>query len=437
MALLQLPFIRFLKLVYFWDLLKTVMEYTKHCLENGLRILVNRDNSSPMVAMNILYDIGSRDEDPNLTGFAHLFEHLMFGGSSNIPDFDSPLQLAGGENNAFTNSDYTDYHLTLPFQNLETGFWLESDRMNALAFSKDSLNVQKKVVIEEYRQRYLNQPYGDAWLYLKPLAYRVHPYLWSTIGKEIRHIEEARMEDVKNFFYSHYAPNNAILALSGPIQPDEAFQMAEKWFGPIASRTIKPRNLPVEPIQQEYRFQKVESHVPSPAIYMAWHMGDRFSREYYVLDLLSDILSNGMSARLFLRLVKDQKLFSDIDAYITGDRDPGLFVICGRLSNGVNPETGIKAIQDEICSLIDGPIEERELNKVKNRAESQFLFGNMNVQNKAMNLAYFEWLGDAGWMDREMDLIRSVTIPEIKTVAQSIFRDTNCSCLVYANKEEE
>jgi len=413
------------------------MEYTKHRLNNGLRILVNSDNSSPMVAINILYDIGARDEDPGLTGFAHLFEHLMFGGSVNIPEYDSPLQLAGGENNAFTNNDYTDYHLTIPYQNLETGFWLESDRMNELAFSQDSLDVQKKVVIEEYRQRYLNQPYGDAWLFLKPLAYKVHPYLWPTIGKEIRHIEEARLEDVKNFFFSHYAPNNAILTLSGSIKPDEAFTMSEKWFGPISSRNIKPRNITPEPVQTEYRYQEVERPVPSPAVYLAWHMGDRVSREYYVLDLLSDIFSNGMSARLFLRVVKDQKLFSDIDACITGDRDPGLFVISGRLANGISPESGIKAIREEISRIIDGPVEERELNKVKNRAESQFLFSNMNVQNKAINLAYFEWLGDAGMISRELELLRSVTVAEIKETARSLFRESNCSCLVYRNKGEK
>jgi len=413
------------------------MEYTKYTLENGLRIIVNSDYSSPMVAMNILYDIGARDEDPSLTGFAHLFEHLMFGGSVNIPDYDSPLQLAGGDNNAFTNNDYTDYHLTIPYQNLETGFWLESDRMNKLAFSRKSLDVQKKVVIEEYRQRYLNQPYGDAWLYLKPLAYKVHPYLWPTIGKEISHIDDARLEDVKSFFFSHYAPNNAILTLSGSIKPGEALGLAKKWFGPLSSRKIKARNIPAEPVQTEYRHQEIERPVPSPAVYLAWHMGDRFSRQYYVTDLLSDILSNGMSARLFLRLVKDQKLFSDIDAYITGDRDPGLFVISGRLANGIKPGSGIRAILDETNRIIDGPVEERELSKVKNRAESQFLFSNMNVQSKALNLAYFEWLGDAGMISREMELIRSVTVAEIKETARNLFRESNCSCLVYLNKGEK
>jgi predicted Zn-dependent peptidase len=384
-----------------------------------------------MVAMNILYDIGARDEDPAQTGFAHLFEHLMFGGSANIPDYDSPLQLAGGDNNAFTNNDYTDYHLTIPFQNLETGFWLESDRMNELDFSQESLDVQKKVVIEEYRQRYLNQPYGDAWLHLKPLSYKAHPYRWPTIGREISHIENAVLDDVRNFFYRHYAPNNAVLALSGAIGTDEALKMAEKWFGPVPARQIHPRSLPVEPVQTEYRHLELERPVPSAAVYLAWHMGDRFSRDYYVLDILSDILSNGMSARLFLKLVKDRKLFSDIDAYITGDHDPGLFVISGRLASGVNPGAGIAAINDELAAILSGPISERELNKVKNRAESQFIFSNMNVQSKAMNLAHFEWLGDAALIGMEMDKLRSVTVQEIRDTAERIFVKTNCSCLVY------
>jgi predicted Zn-dependent peptidase len=308
--------------------------------------------------------------------------------------------------------------------------------MEELAFSKESLDVQKKVVIEEYRQRYLNQPYGDAWLFLKPLAYKVHPYLWPTIGKEIRHIEDARLEDVRNFFYSHYAPKNAILSLSGSIRPDEAMKLAGKWFDPIPARVISERRIPAEPEQTEYRYLEVHRPVPSPAVYLAWHMGDRFSREYYVLDLVSDILSNGMSARLFLHLVKDRKLFSDIDAYITGDRDPGLFVISGRLAGGIVPEAGIKAILEEIGRIMDGPIEERELNKVKNRAESQFLFSNMNVQNKAMNLGYFEWLGDAGLIDREMDQVRSVTVQEIRDTSRRVFRNSNCSCLVYLTNGE-
>jgi zinc protease len=412
------------------------MESTRILLKNGLRILVNSDFSSPMVAMNILYGTGARDEDPERTGFAHLFEHLMFGGSANIPDYDMPLQLAGGENNAFTNNDYTNYYLTVPAQNLETGFWLESDRMNLLDFSQESLDVQKKVVIEEYRQRYLNQPYGDAWLLLRPLAYRVHPYRWATIGKEIAHIENATLGDVRQFFFSHYAPDNAILSLSGPVNPGEVEKLAVKWFDPIPARGVRKADLPAEPAQEAYRYQETKRNVPGTALYLAWHMGDRLSRDYYVLDILSDILSNGMSARLFLRLVKERKLFSDIDCFITGDRDPGLFVISGRLANGTGHEAGIKAIQEEIGRAMSEKVGQRELDKVKNRAESQFLFANMNVQSKAMNLAYFEWLGDASMINGEMERTRSVSADEILDTANRIFTDDNCSCLVYLNKDK-
>lgn len=407
------------------------MEYTRHILNNGLTVIVHSDHSSPMVAMNLLYGVGSRDEDPALTGFAHLFEHLMFGGSVNVPDYDTPLQVAGGENNAFTSNDYTNYYLTVPWQNLETGFWLESDRMLELDFSQESLDVQKKVVIEEFRQRYLNQPYGDAWLLLRPLAYQVHPYRWPTIGMDISHIEGANLEDVKSFFYSHYAPNNCILTLAGSIDVDPAFRLAEKWFGPIPARDVPVRDLPAEPPQNGYRYLEKKGNVPSPAIYMAFHMNDRLSRGYYQNDLISDILSSGMSARLFLNLVKDRKLFSDVDAYITGDRDPGLFVISGRLADQVSPDSGIKGIWDELDKICSVAVGKRELDKVINRMESHLLFNNMNVLNKAMNLAYYQWIGDPGMLSRELETYRSVTAVELQTAAAGLFRKENCSCLVY------
>ncbi|MFO7615858.1 MAG: pitrilysin family protein [Bacteroidales bacterium] len=406
------------------------MDFTKITLDNGLPVLVHRDPSSPMVALNLLYRVGARDEDPGRTGFAHLFEHLMFGGSANIPDFDIPLQHAGGENNAFTNNDITNYYLSLPPQNLETGFWLESDRMNELDFSGESLEIQKKVVIEEFRQRYLNQPYGDAWLLMRPLAYQVHPYRWATIGMDVSHIAGASLEEVKSFFFSHYAPNNAILSLAGNISPDEAFRLAEKWFGPIPSRQIRQRNLPEEPPQEEYRYQEVERKVPYPAIYLAYHMGSRTSRSFYVNDLISDVLSSGMSSRFLLNLIKGRRLFSDLDAYITGDRDPGLFIISGRLADGVTPEEGLAGINEEIVKIISEAVTERELEKVLNRMESHLLFSRINILNQAMNLAYYEWLGDASMMAAEMDLYRSVTRAEIQAEAGRIFTAGNCSCLV-------
>lgn len=407
------------------------MEYTRHTLGNGLTVITHTDNTSPMVAVNLLYNVGARDEDPTLTGFAHLFEHLMFGGSVNIPDYDTPLQNAGGENNAFTNNDYTNYYLTLPYQNMETAFWLESDRMLELDFSEESLAVQKKVVSEEYRQRYLNQPYGDAWLLLRDLAYTTHPYKWPTIGKEIRHIEEARLSDVKSFFYSHYAPNNAILTVTGHVTPDESLHLAEKWFSPVPARRVPVRNLPVEPAQQEARQLEKSGNVPGPAIYMAFHIGDRLSRNYYLNDLLSDILSSGMSARLFLNLVKDKKLFSDLDAYITGDRDPGLFIVSGRLSEGIKPEHAIKEIWRELEKLTETTVQPRELEKVLNRMESHLVFNNMNILNKAMNLAYYQWLGDPGMLRKEPEIYRSVSAAELQAAAAEVFRPENCSTLIY------
>ena len=410
------------------------MEYTRETLDNGLIVITNRDTTSPMVAVNLLYGVGARDEDPDLTGFAHLFEHLMFGGSVNIPDYDTPLQMAGGENNAFTNNDYTNYYLTLPAQNLETAFWLESDRMLELDFSEESLSVQKKVVTEEFRQRYLNQPYGDSWLKLRPLAFTTHPYRWPTIGKEIRHIEEAKLDDVRSFFFSHYAPNNAILSLSGNIVHSEIMDLANKWFGPIPKRKVPQRNLPAEPEQINPRYLETKGNVPGPALYMAFHMGDRLSREYYLCDLLSDILSSGMSARLFLNLVKSRKLFSDIDAYITGDRDPGLFIVSGRLADGVEPATGQTAVWDELTRLTVETIGERELNKVLNRMESNLIFHNLSILNKAMNLGYYEWLGNPALFDMELAKYRSIGPDELLQSAARIFRPENCSTLVYLSE---
>ena len=292
-----------------------MVNFRKFTLENGLRVLVHEDKSTPLVAMNILYDVGSRDEDPEMTGLAHLFEHLMFGGSVNIPDYDTPLQLAGGENNAFTNNDITNYYLTVPAQNIETGFWLEADRMAGLDFSQKNLDNQKNVVIEEFKQRYLNQPYGDVMLKLRPLAYKIHPYRWPTIGKDVKDIENASLGMIKEFFFAHYAPNNAILTLTGNITYDLAYDLTNKWFGPIEKRNIKVRNLPSEPPQNEKRILTIEGNVPSSALYKVWHIGPRLSDDFYTLDLITDILSGGESGRLNIELVREKKLFSEINAY--------------------------------------------------------------------------------------------------------------------------
>lgn len=415
------------------------MEIFKDILDNGLKIIVNPDYSSPLVAMNLIYDVGSRDEDPEMTGFAHLFEHLMFGGSANIPSFDQPLQEAGGENNAFTNNDLTNFYISMPSQNIETAFWLESDRMLGLNFSEEGLAVQKKVVIEEFRQRYLNQPFGDAWLHLRPMAYKEHPYRWPTIGREISHIEKARLEDVRNFFYRHYAPNNAILSLCGSINPDEAFLLARKWFGPIEKREVQVRDLPVEPAQLAGERKILNQNVPTESIYMAFHMPGRMSDSFYTTDLISDILAGGNSSRLTQLLVKDKELFSQIDAYITGDHHPGLFVITGKPVPGTGTETAEKEIWKILNDIASEKIPEAEIEKVKNKFEANFIYGQAGILNKAMSLGYFEWLGSAGLITMEVQKYRSAGGKEINEVARQIFRPENCSTLLYhsINKNNE
>jgi zinc protease len=313
-----------------------MIKYNRFTLDNGLRVLVHEDKSSPLVAMNILYDVGSRDEDHELTGLAHLFEHLMFGGSVNIPEYDTPLQMVGGDNNAFTNNDITNYYLTIPSENIETGFWLESDRMLELDFSQKNLDTQKNVVIEEYNQRYLNQPYGDAILKIRPLAYKVHPYRWPTIGMDISHIEKVTLDQIKKFFFSHYAPNNAILALTGNITQEKAERLTMKWFGPIEKRKLQKRNLPSEPAQTDSRILTIEKDVPSNALYKAWHIGPRISNDFYTLDLITDLLAGGETGRLHTKLVREKKLFSEINAYITSDIDPGLIIVQGKLMKDVD-----------------------------------------------------------------------------------------------------
>lgn len=412
-----------------------MIKFEKFTLSNGLRVIVHNDTSTPMVCMNILYDVGARDEDPDKTGFAHLFEHLMFGGSVNIPSYDEPLQRVGGENNAFTTNDITNYYLTLPSNNIETAFWLESDRMLSLGFSEKSLEVQRNVVIEEFRQRYLNQPYGDVWLLLKPMAYKVHPYMWATIGKEISHIENARMEDVKAFFKKHYKPVNAIMVLSGDITTEKARPLAEKWFGPIPGGEPNKRNLPKEPEQVEARSLTVEKDVPVDAIYKVFHMCSKYDKEYYTVDLISDILSRGNSSRFHNELLKKQKLFSDINAYVSGDLDNGLFVVSGKLVKGVKMEDAEKAIDAELDKLKTQFVDEKELTKVKNKMESALVFSEMDIMNKAMNLAISEHLGDADMINHEVEKYNAVTASGIQEQAKKIFTKQNSSVLYYLSKK--
>jgi zinc protease len=411
-----------------------MINFEKFELDNGLKVIVHEDQSTPLAAVNIVYNVGARDEDPDKTGFAHLFEHLMFGGSVNIPNYDEPLQRAGGENNAFTNNDITNYYITLPSHNLETAFWLESDRMLNLAFTEKSLEVQRNVVIEEFKERYLNQPYGDVWLALRPLAYKEHPYKWATIGKDISHIENATLEDVKAFFLKFYCPNNAILVVAGNVQLKEVKQLCEKWFSPIPSGPGQQKNLPAEPEQTERRFLKMESEVPIDALYMAFHCCSRVDKAYYVTEIISDILSRGKSARLFKALVKKRQIFSELDAYTTGDADKGLFVIEGKLVKGVEIEAAEKAIWEELGHLKNEEIPAEELLKVKNKLEAIRQFSEMSVLNKAMGLAFAELMGDASLVNEEIHLFTAVSAKDIVDEANVIFRDSNCSVIHYLAK---
>ena len=413
------------------------LKINKHILDNGLRLVHHEDTTTQMVALNIVYDVGSRDEHPDHTGFAHLFEHLMFGGSVHIPDYDTPLQQAGGENNAWTNNDITNYYLTVPRVNAEIGFWLESDRMLELAFSPRSLEVQRGVVMEEFKQRCLNQPYGDVSHLIRPLAYRVHPYRWPTIGKQLSHIADATLDEVKDFFFRHYAPNNAVLAVTGNLSWDETRRLADKWFAPIPRRDIPVRRLPQEPVQTEERRLTVERNVPLDALYMAFHTCGRDEADYYAFDILSDILSNGRSSRLTRRLVQERKLFSNIDAYISGSRDAGLLNISGRPSAGVTLEQAEAAVWEELERLREEPVEHRELEKVKNKFESTQIFGNINYLNVATNLAWFELTGEAEDIDREVDRYRAVSSAQLNGVARRAFRHENASILYYKSLSKE
>lgn len=408
-----------------------MIQVNRYTLANRLRIVHNEDDSTQMVALNLLYDVGARDEDPSHTGFAHLFEHLMFGGSLHIPDYDTPVQNAGGENNAWTNNDITNYYITLPHQNVETGFWLESDRMLSLDFSPKSLEVQRQVVIEEFKQRNLNQPYGDASHLLRELAYESHPYRWPTIGKEIAHIAQATLEEVKDFFYRFYAPNNAILAVTGHISFEETIRLAEKWFGPIPARNISPRQLPAEKPQTAVRRKTVERKVPVDAIYMAFHMSNRMHPDYYVYDMITDILSNGRSSRFIQSLVQEQKLFTSIDAYISGSLDEGLLHVTGKPVEGVSLEQAEEAIWKELEKMKTVPVSEQELEKVKNRYESEQIFNNINYLNVATNLAFFELTGKAEDINEEVGKYRAVTAEQIQATSARCFVPENCSILYY------
>ncbi len=411
-----------------------MIQFEKFTLANGLRVIVHQDLSTPMAVMNIMYDVGARDEDPERTGFAHLFEHLMFGGSINVPSYDEPLQMAGGENNAYTTNDLTNYYIQLPAENLETAFWLESDRMLSLAFSEKSLDVQRKVVCEEFKEHYLTKPYGDVWHKMRELAYKEHPYRWMTIGKELSHIENAKLDDVKNFFFKHYRPVNAVLVVAGNVTVERVKELAQKWFGDIPSGEKYNRSLPVEPEQTEERFLEIKANVPLDALYKCWHMGSRMDGSYYSIDLMTDILSGGGSSRLYQSLVKEQKLFSNIECHHFGSTDAGLVVVEGKLVKGVKMEDAEKAVEKELEKMKNEKVSEAELQKVKNKTESMIAFEDMSVMSRANSLAYYETLGDAAWMNFELQKYAKVTTEDILEQSRQVFRRENCSTIHYLSQ---
>ena len=417
-----------------------MIEFKRFTLDNDLRVLIHEDLSTPLVAVNLLYDVGSRDENPERTGFAHLFEHLMFSGSKNAPDFDAPIQSAGGENNAFTNNDMTNFYATVPAENLETLLWLESDRMLSLKMNKKALNAQRKVVVEEFKETTLNEPYGDVWHHLGDMTYKAHPYRWPVIGLTPQHVEEATLIDVKDFFQKFYVPNNAILVIAGNFQKvggtEGVARMVEKWFGNVPKGNVPPRRLPQEPAQTAPLRRTVEAAVPLDALYLAFHAPARTDPDYYALDLMTDILASGASSRFYQKLVKTDRIFSDLDCYQTGYLDPGLVVIEGKPTEGVTLEQAEAAIWAELVVLKAEPIAANELQKLKNRAESQQAFGDVGAANKAMNLAFYELIGDANLINTEIDRYNAVEIKDIQRVANAIFKVENSTLLFYKAKKE-
>jgi zinc protease len=409
-----------------------MISFSEFKLTNGLQVIVHEDPTVQIAVMNILYDVGSRDEREDKTGFAHLFEHLMFGGSKNIPNYDEPLQRVGGENNAFTNTDITNYYLTVPSANIETGFWLESDRMLSLSFDPHVLDVQRKVVVEEFKQRYLNQPYGDVWLKLRPLAYQVHPYKWATIGKEISHIENATDDDVRDFFFTHYVPANAVLVVAGNVTVAQVKQLAEKWFEPIPSGKKPIRNIVQEPRQNAKRVLNVEASVPANALYKTYHMPGRFHADYYAIDLMSDILSRGQSSRLYHQLVKEKEIFTAVSSFAIGTIDPGLLVINGRVKDGIALEDAEAEVDAVVTKFINEGVSDTEVEKVKNQSMSTLEFGEVEVINRAMNLAFASLSGDTDMVNQEKVEIEKVNAADIKRVASTILREEN-SCVMYYN----
>ncbi|MDW3196862.1 MAG: pitrilysin family protein [Cytophagales bacterium] len=408
-----------------------MIKFEEFRLDNGLQVIVHEDSNSMQVCLNILYHVGARNENPERTGFAHLFEHLMFGGSKNIPSFDEPLQAVGGDNNAFTGNDFTNYYTTIPSTNVETAFWLESDRMLSLSFDPEVLEVQRSVVIEEFKERYLNQPYGDVWMKLRPEAYKVHPYRWATIGREISHIEKATMDDVKDFFGKFYGPNNATLVLAGGITLKEAKRLSEKWFGPIPAIKVGNKDIPQEPRQEKHRLVEVTADVPTKALYKSFHMPGRSEKKYHTADLLSDLLGRGKSSPLYRELVNDQRMFHSISAYVVGSADPGLLMIEGKLKDDTTFEAAEEGINKVLTSIRSGEVDEESVDRIKSQAEASIAFGEVELLNRAVGLAFSDFLGDPNLINQELSIVQDVSKKDLLDMANDILLEDNTTTLHY------
>jgi len=411
-----------------------MINFSRHILDNGLVILMNVDKTTPLVAFNILYNVGSKYEEESKTGLAHLFEHLMFSGTKQVPDFDYRTQIVGGENNAFTNADITNFYITIPSQNIETAFWLESDRMTNLVLSKEKFETEKSVVIEEFKETTLNVPYGEMWHHLAKLTYKKHPYKWPTIGKKIEHIENFKLDDIFDFYNKFYHPKNAILSISGNFDQDNVIELAEKWFGKIIKTYGKNISLPIEPKQLKSETKTIIDKVPANALYMAFHMSGRNDKSYFAQDLISDILGRGRSSRLYHKLVKEKEIFTDLYAYVTGNMDPGLLMVGGNFSDNISHKEAISYINEELYDIKNNVISEYELQKQINKIENQMAFSEIGILNKAMNLAQYELLGDVNMINKQEEMYEAVTPTDILKESQNILSEDNCSKLVYLKK---
>ncbi len=400
-----------------------MVNFEKHVLENGLTVVIHQDTNTPLATINLLYKVGSRDESPDKTGFAHLFEHLMFGGSKNAESFDDIIQLAGGDSNAYTNADITNFYCTLPAINLDTALWLEADRMRYLNVNQKSLSTQQQVVTEEYKETCINQPYGLVWHMLSDLCYKVHPYRWPTIGKQIEHIAEAKLEDVQQFYNSFYGPNNAILSIAGPMLPSEALELVKLRFGSIPARPVNRRTRDEEPMQTDARTLVDEGKYPSSVLYLAWLMDGRNGDDYYAFDLLSDVMSLGRSSIFYQRMVKVLKVCAHMDAYITGSEDKGLFIMELRPSKEVTMEEMEAHLWNELAAIQKEEIQLSILEKLKNKNESTVCFSNVSASHKATNLGYYESLGDANLINTEADRIAEITAADIFRVVNMLRKD--------------